>query len=103
MASVQKYGPLALSGACLAIALYFSMTNTAYVLEGCPSEVYPELGFLLIVVPLAVVALAFAWAAAFSGLTARLRKASCTTSMALCVTCLVLSAVAISPTGSACH
>ena len=103
MARVQKYWPLALSGICLAVALYFSFTNTAYVLEGCPVEVYPEAGFLFIVGAAALLALIFAARIAFAELPARSGRTSFIASVALSAVCLALTAVSIWPTGSSCH
>jgi len=60
MTRLRILGPLALSGICLAVAIYLSATDTAFHLRGCRIEDYPELTFLIIVAPVALVALVLA-------------------------------------------
>ena len=103
MAKVRKYWPMALSGVCLSIALYYAFTDTAYVLEGCPMEVYPELGFLFIVAPVALIALGLAMKVVLADSSVRSRRTSLIASVALSLVCLVLTMAAIWPTGSSCH
>ncbi|WP_028970072.1 hypothetical protein [Sphingomonas sp. URHD0057] len=102
MINMQRYWPLGLSGICLAVALYFSFTNTAYVLEGCPIEVYPEAGFLFIVAPAALIALILAITATLMDARARSRILLLIASGALSALCLALTMVSIWPTGSSC-
>ena len=42
------------------MAIYLSATDTAFLLRGCRVEDYPELTFILIVAPVALVALVLA-------------------------------------------
>ena len=57
MTRLRLCWPVALSGICLVVAIYFSLTDTAFRLRGCRDEDYPEYAFLLIVSPVALVAL----------------------------------------------
>jgi hypothetical protein len=47
-----QYGPLGLGLAILAIGLVFGLTNWAWLLEGRPSESYPEIFYLGMVAPI---------------------------------------------------
>ena len=57
MILLRRPWPSALSLVFLVIALYFSLTNSAFVIRGCGVEDYPELGFMLIVAPAALLGL----------------------------------------------
>lgn len=103
MAKEQRYWPMALSGVCLAVALYYSVTDSAYRSEGCPSEVYPEAAFLFIAVPVALLALLLATKIAFTNVGSRSRRSLFTTSVALSSLCLAMTALFLWPTGSNCH
>jgi hypothetical protein len=103
VAKVQKYWPMVLSGTCLAATVYFTLTDKAYVLEGCPVEAYPELGFFFVIGPAALLALMLAVRVGFANLSARSRRTSLIASVALCVVCLALTAVSIWPTSGSCH
>ena len=54
MGSVAALIPSAIS---LAFAGYFSFTDRAYLLRGCRKEDYPEVIFLFIILPMALLAL----------------------------------------------
>jgi hypothetical protein len=102
MTKVQRYWPVALSGACFATATYLSLTDTAYRMMGCPIEVYPEAGFLLVVGPFALIALVLAIKGAAPEHRSRFERISVIGSVVLSVFCVGLTVLLLWPTGSGC-
>jgi hypothetical protein len=101
---VASYSPIALSGFCLVLAVYFTVTDTAWRLSGRPSEIYPELGFLFIVIPASLAALVLAIKAAPLGTRSspHLDHRRRILSLAFNVLCLALTTAFIWPTNSVC-
>jgi hypothetical protein len=99
------YWPVVLSIACLAAAVYFSLTNTAYVIIGCPYDVYPEAFFIFFVAPAALLALVLSVLAVRSKFKSRWRlyKVAISISLALSAFCvLTVIYLFVTPTTSAC-
>jgi cytochrome bd-type quinol oxidase subunit 2 len=95
VAKTLRYAPMFFSGACLASALFFSVTDTAFRLRGCRSEDYPELFFLILVAPVAVAAVATAILALRSA-----RKWPFASSIVLSVLCVAMTIFALIEPGS---
>lgn len=102
MTQVQRYLPVALSGACVIVAAYFTLTDTAYQLMGCPSDTYPEAGFLLIVDPVAATALTLSIMSMNGQNRPRLQRASIIGSVVLSTLSVILTLWLVWPTGSSC-
>lgn len=102
MNQVQRYLPVALSGACVIVAAYFTLTDTAYRLMGCPSDIYPELGFLLIVAPVAVTALTLSIIGMSVQNRPRLQRASIIGSVVFSTVSIILTLWSVWPTGGSC-
>lgn len=102
MTKVQQSWPVVLSGGCLVVAAYFTLTDTAYRMSGCPSEVYPEAGFLLLVGPTAFIALLLAITGMGAKARSRLRRVSVSGSVLLSAVCIGFTLLSIWPTGSSC-
>lgn len=56
MNGVRLYWPVGLSAICLLVAIYLSVTDTAYLVRGCRVEDYPEAFFIFFVAPGALLA-----------------------------------------------
>ena len=67
MILLRRPWPAALSLLLLATTVYFPLTNSAFVIRGCGYEDYPELGFIVVIAPIALLALLLS----FGGLKAR--------------------------------
>lgn len=101
---VASYSPIALSGFCLVLAAYFTVTDTAWRLSGCPSEVYPEYGFLFFIIPASFAALVLPIKGTFprNRSNPRANRRQTILSLALSVLCLALTTASIWPTNSVC-
>jgi hypothetical protein len=95
MTKSQRLLSLGLAGVALAVALYFTFTNTAWRLIGCPEQDYPEIAFAYLFTPAAL--MAFIPASLGQG------KAALIASVTLSSLCLVLTVILVWPTGGNCQ
>ena len=90
-AKAKLYGPVVLSLLCLVAALYFSFSNSAYAMRGCREEEYPELGFILVIAPVAAIALMMSILSVRAKCRSRLRRyrIEVTVSLLLSILCIL--------------
>jgi hypothetical protein len=105
MSKAKLYWPALLSLICFVIAVYFTFTNTAYVMMGCPEDTYPEAAFLVIGIPASVIAFGASILAARSKQESRpkLYWLQLATSLALSGLCIwMIAGVFVPPATSTC-
>src|SRR4051812_35822325 len=103
-AKLKLYGPVAVSALCLAGALYFSLTNSAYVIRGCREEDFPELAFILFTGPVALIALVVSIASVRANVTLGVKRIMVGVSLLLSLLSILLTLwVLFEPGGNVCR
>ncbi|MDO7843265.1 hypothetical protein [Sphingomonas immobilis] len=85
---------------CLVVAAYFGVTNHAFEIRGCRTEDYPEIGFLIVALPIASAAFVLALKSIPSGRPsgARFKQVAYVASLLLTALCAIgMVAVLVEP------